>query len=298
MLKKALNPQRESAGISPPAPGLSRDALCLWMRHMEEYGQVWHEDIGRDLFTQEYWYLLVVAMVHYWRRTPFNIGDACNSMRTGSAKTRENRLRRLLESNWFEKSKHSDDRRQTYVTPTTHMQQTVGAHLRTSLQRAAGFSQHPTLLDGGARRLSQVLETPGSDLDDAFLLPWAEFLVDYTNDWNATFNNRFHTEEYWYPFVHCLRADWAGRPLTMGEACQAMRTGSNRTRENRIAVAITRNLLEKKKSRSDMRTTLVLPTALLEERLVGHFSRTLLQLLELLQSMIGKIDSGSLEPAV
>ena len=264
---------------------------------MEEYGQVWREDIGRDLFTQEYWYLLIVAMVHYWRRTPFNIGDACNSMRTGSAKTRENRLRRLLESNWFAKSKHSDDRRQTYITPTTNMQRTVRAHLHTSLQRAARFGQHPALLDGGARRLLGLLETPDGDLDAAFLLPWAEFLVGYTNDWNATFNNRFHTEEYWYPFVHCLRADWAGRPLSMSEACQAMRTGSNRTRENRIAVAITRKLLEKKKSESDMRTTLVLPTALLEDRLVGHFSRTLHQLLELLRSMIAEIESGSPEPA-
>ena len=265
---------------------------------MEEYGQVWHEDIGRDLFTQEYWYLLIVAMVHHWRRTPFNIGDACSSMRTGSAKTRENRLRRLLESNWFQKSKHSQDRRQTCINPTMDMQRTVGAHLRTSLLRAAHFGQHPELLHDQARLLSSFLEHPASDLDDAFLLPWAEFLVDYTNDWNATFNNRFHTEEYWHPFVHCLRASWAGRSLAMSEACQAMRTGSNRTRENRIAIAITRNLLEKKKGDSDLRTTLVLPTALLEDRLIGHFSRTLLQLLELLRSMVGKIDAGDLEPAV
>ena len=263
---------------------------------MEDYGQVWREDIGRDLFTQEFWYLLIVAMVHYWRRTPLNVGDACNSMRTGSARTRENRLRRLLDSNWFQKSKLSADRRQTCVTPTTDMQRTVGAHLHASLLRAARFGQHPALLDGGAKRLLRLLETPSRDLDHAFLLPWAEFLVDYTNDWNATFNNRFHTEEFWYPFTHCLRADWAGRPLTMSEACQAMRTGSNRTRETRIAIASSRRLLEKKKSESDMRTTLVLPTALLEDRLVGHFSRTLQQLLALLRSLAGRLDTCSQTP--
>lgn len=278
-------PARSPASEASPAPAVAGDTLCLWMRQMEEYGQVWHEDIGRDFFSQEYWYLLVIAMVHYWRRVPFNIGDACNSMKTGSARTRENRLRKLLESHWFQKSKSTADKRQTCVTPTPEMLRIVGAHLRNSLARVARFAQRCGLFHGDVQQLLHRLEKPGEDLDELFLLPWAEFLIGYTDDWNATFNNRFHTEEYWYPFVHCLRAHWAGQPLTMSEACQAMRTGSNRTRENRIAIATSRKLLDKRRSETDLRTTHVLPTPRLERYLVDHFSRTLTKLLQLLKSL-------------
>ena len=71
----------------------------------------------------------------------------------------------------------------------------------------------------------------------------------------------------------------------MSEACQAMRTGSNRTRENRIAIATSRKLLDKRRSETDLRTTHVFPTPLLERYLVDHFSRTLTQLLQLLKSL-------------
>ena len=154
-----------------PAPVIPRDTLCLWMRQMEEYGQVWHEDIGRDFFSQEYWYLLVIAMVHYWRRVPLNIGDACNSMKTGSAKTRENRLRKLLESYWFQKSKSTADKRQTCVTPTPEMLRIVGAHLRNSLARVARFTQRRAMFQGDLQQLLPRLEKPGDDLDKHCLLP-------------------------------------------------------------------------------------------------------------------------------
>ena len=274
-------------------PDFPRDVLSVWMRHMEAYGQVWYEDIGRDYFNQEYWYLLVIAMVRYWRGEPLNIGEACDCMKTGSARTRETRVRRLFDAHWFEKAKNPADRRRVSVLPTADMQRIVGAHLRRSLVGAMHFAQDSGLV-AGVEPLTLSLEAAASDPSEAYLVPWAEFLVDYTDDWNATLSNRFHTEEYWHPFVHCLLASWAGEPLTMGEACQAMRTGSNRTRENRIVVAITRNLLKRSKGAADMRITLVLPTPALERHLVGHFERTLAQLQRLLQRLVSRVASDGL----
>ena len=94
-----MMPTLDEATADPPEnpQEFPKDLLSAWMRHMESYGQVWYEDIGRDYFNQEYWYLLVIAMVRYWRREPLYIGDACDCMKTGSARTRETRLRRLFE---------------------------------------------------------------------------------------------------------------------------------------------------------------------------------------------------------
>ena len=276
--------------MSLEAPDFPRDVLSAWMRHMEAYGQVWYEDIGRDYFNQEYWYLLVIAMVRFWRGEPLNIGEACDCMKTGSARTRETRVRRLFDARWFEKARNPADRRRVSVLPTADMQRIVSAHLRRSLVRATRFAEKRGVV-AAVEPLALCLETGAADPSEAYLVPWAEFLVDYTDDWNATLSNRFHTEEYWHPFVHCLLAAWAGQPLTMGEACQAMRTGSNRTRENRIVIAITRNLLARSKGATDMRTTLVLPTPALERHLAGHFGRTLAQLQRLLQCLVSRAAS-------
>ena len=287
-----MMPTLDEATADPPGfpQEFPKDLLSAWMRHMESYGQVWYEDIGRDYFSQEYWYLLVIAMVRYWRHEPLYIGDACDCMKTGSARTRETRLRRLFDASWLEKAKNPGDRRQTYVLPTPDMQRIVGTHLRRSLSQATRFAHHSGIVTA-ADPLAAVLETADAGATETYLVPWAEFLVGYTDDWNATFSNRFHTEEYWHPFVHCLLASWADQPLTMGEACQAMRTGSNRTRENRIVIAITRKLLARQKSDTDMRTTLVLPTPALERHLVGHFGRTLGQLQRLLRSLVSRATS-------
>ena len=267
------------------------------MHHMESYGEVWYEDIGRYYFNQEYWYLLVSVMVHYWRGELMNVGDACACMKTGSVRTREARLRRLLDANWIEKSKTAPDKRQTCVLPTRDMQRIVGAHLRRSLIEAARFAHKSDLFDA-VEPLIGTLETTGDTLNRTHLLPWAEFLVEYTDDWNATFDNRFHTEEYWHPFVHCLLAFWAARPLTIGEACQTMRTGSNRTRESRIAIAMMRDLLVKRKTDTDLRTLLVLPAPELESCLVAHFDRTLEQLGRLLGDLLmrGRADGPAETP--
>ena len=250
---------------------------------MEDYGQVYGEDFGAEFFTQEYWYLFIAALARFWRGAPLNVGEACRIMRTGSAKTRETRLKRLIDEGWFSRRKGGADLRMTYVAPTRQLRQLGRAHLAASLARIV------TRLAGGgllAQGIGTVLEGRFASSQDVppLLVAWAEFLVEYTNDWNATFRNRFHTEEYWYPFVHCLRGQWAGTPLTMSAACDAMPTGSHRTRETRIAIAESRGMLEKRKSTNDLRNTLILPTPALERAVVGHFSRTLAELLCMLRN--------------
>lgn len=268
--KPAKRPPKVSAQTQ-----FDKASLCVWMQSMEDYGQVWQEDFGRAFFSQEYWYLFVVALVRFWHGRPLNMGDACATMRTGSPKTRETRLKRLVVEGWFSKRKDESDLRMTYVCPTPVLQSLGKQHLRKSLantaRRLAEADLVPRTVEPNVRRVAEGDEGEVPRL----LLLWAEFLVDYTNDWNETFHNRFHTEEYWYPFVYSLRAHWSCKPLTMGEACAVMRTGSLRTRESRIGVAVTRGLLERRQSEADHRNVLILPTPRLEVSLEEHFGRTL-----------------------
>ena len=252
---------------------------------MEDYGQTWLEDIGKALFSQEYWYLFVITLIHHWRQAPLNISDACRSMKTGSSKTRENRLKKLIAQHWFIKIKDQTDLRRTHLKPTQDMLESGRRHFRRSLGQAVRFLADAQLLQDDLEPLLRRIAQGGEALDSCCLLPWAEYLVGYTNDWNSTFDNRFHTEEYWHPFVHCLRGCWAGRPLTMSEACQCMRTGSSRTREKRIELAILRGMLARQKDENDLRTTFILSTGALENALVRHFSRTLSGL----QSLAGQL---------
>ena len=249
---------------------------------MEDYGQVWREDFGRAFFSQEYWYLFVVALVRYWRQDSLNVGDACATMKTGSAKTRETRLKRLVDEGWFSMLKNESDLRVTYIVPTPALRTLGQRHLCNSLARVAARLAEANLVSRQAESAVRGLAEDAANEVARLLLAWAEFLVGYTNDWNETFRNRFHTEEYWYPFVNSLRGDWSGKPLTMSEACAVMRTGSIRTREARIAFATTRGMLEKRRSNTDHRKMLIVPTPLLEASLVEHFSRTLSQVRELL----------------
>ena len=274
------NPVESDAGRGP-GDGFDKLVLGTWMQCMEDYGQVWREDFGRTFFSQEYWYLFVVALVRHWHREPLNVGDARATMRTGSPKTRETRLKRLVDEGWFSKIKNESDLRVTYIVPTPALLALAQRHLSNSLARVTAGLAEANLVPGHRVTAVRGLSDDGREVP-RLLLAWAEFLVGYTNDWNETFRNRFHTEEYWYPFVHSLRADWSGEPLTMSEACSVMRTGSIRTGEARIALAATRGLLEKRKSETDHRKILILPTPLLEASLVEHFSRTLSQVLKLL----------------
>ena len=124
------------------------------------------------------------------------------------------------------------------------------------------------------------LDKPGaafSHEDGEAMAAWMDVLEVYARDWDKTFDGQpyYFTQEFWYLFVYCMRAAWRGSPLSVSAACQVMKTGSNRTREERINRAVRDGLLEKVKHGEDKRTTVLLPTAQLEERLRGHFRRTL-----------------------
>jgi hypothetical protein len=108
------------------------------------------------------------------------------------------------------------------------------------------------------------------------LVDWLDALEFYARDWDATFGSHSHyfTQEYWYLFINCLRAHWAGRPLTVSQLAQAMKTGSNRTREERIRRAVDDGYLVKERIAQDGRAAIVRPTPLLEELMLAHLKRT------------------------
>ncbi len=242
---------------------------------MDRYGQRWLDDIGKDYFSQEYWYLFTVTLVHHWRESPLSISEACDCMQTGSSKTRQSRLQKLIAEHLFFKTKDWADLRRTRVEPTEEMLEGGRMHFRGTLTEAMRFLGEAGLLPSSPQPLLDRISDNGDEADKRFLLPWAEFLVDYANDWNSTFKKLFRTEEYWYTFVHSLLGIWKGQPLTMSDACQSMRTGSSRTREKRVSLAVTRGMLTKQKSPDDQRITHVLASAALETLLIGHFERTL-----------------------
>lgn len=112
---------------------------------------------------------------------------------------------------------------------------------------------------------------------DEQLLTWAQALEAYARDWDDTFENRptYFTQEFWYLLVGCFIADQKGRPLTVGAACQIMKSGSNRTREERIKRAVDDGFLNKERAGDDGRAAVVRPTPRLEAMIRGHLERTL-----------------------
>lgn len=271
---------------SEPVSDWNRESLTKWIDSMENYGQSWLNDIGKDYFSQEYWYLFTITLAYHWRQTPLSISEACDSMKTGSSKTRENRLKKLITEHFFIKIKKQTDLRRTYLEPTKEMLIGGRKHFRNSLGQAIRFLVDAQLLASDTKPLLDRISCDDEDVDKNYLLPWAEYLIDYTNDWNNTFSKRFHTEEYWYPFVYCLLGCWKGQPLTISEVCQCMRVSSNRTREKRVSLAVSRGMLVKQKSTDDLRTTYILASEVLEELLVSHFTRTLNNLLNLSQQLL------------
>ncbi len=109
------------------------------------------------------------------------------------------------------------------------------------------------------------------------LLTWASVLESYARDWDSSFEHKpsYYTQEFWYLFVSCLASAWRGEPLTITEACQAMKVGSQRTREERIKKAIYDGYLEKQRSQENGREIMLLPTAKLQSVVAAHLERTL-----------------------
>ena len=275
---------RDSNG--PQAVRFGREILQAWMQYMEDYGAAWLADTGKEFYSQEYWYLVTMTLVRHWQRNPLNISDAYQSMKTGSSKTRENRLKKVIAEHWCIKIKDQTDLRRTHLEPTEGMLLLGRRHFRSSLGGAVRFLREQRLLERNPTALLRQIEGSSRNLDKPYLLPWADFLVGYTDDWNQTFENRLRTDEYWLPFVRCLRGGWSNHPLTMGEACQCMSTGSSRTREKRIALAVNRGMLQKQRDEHDLRVTSILATDVLESRLVGHFARTLGEVIALVHRLL------------
>ena len=113
-------------------------------------------------------------------------------------------------------------------------------------------------------------------LDDDVLIAWATVLEQYARDWDVTFEGRpdYFTQEFWYLLVGCLIAHMQGRPMTVSAACQHMKSGSNRTREERLKRAVDDGYLVKERASVDRREAIVRPTPKLEEAMRSHLART------------------------
>ena len=111
--------------------------------------------------------------------------------------------------------------------------------------------------------------------DDA-LVDWIDALEAYAKDWDATFEAHPHyfTQEFWYLFVGITTSTWRGKPVTISTACQMMKTGSTRTREERLKKAVQDGFLIKERGDDDKRTTFVKPSSTLEASIRGHLERT------------------------
>lgn len=119
-------------------------------------------------------------------------------------------------------------------------------------------------------------DTPVAELEPATLFAWIEALEAYARDWDATFENRpsYFTQEFWYLLVGCMVENLKGQPLTVSAACQRMKTGSNRTREERLKKAVDDGYLVKERGGEDGRVAVVIPTPKLESIMRAHFART------------------------
>ncbi len=121
------------------------------------------------------------------------------------------------------------------------------------------------------------------------LMIWGEVLELYALDWDETFGFAPHyfTQEYWYLLVRVTFAALKGHPLTVTSATQGMKSGSNRTRENRLQKAVTDGYLLKQRSEEDMRNVCLLPTDRLVKLILGHMDRTLEMTLKRLGNIAG-----------
>ena len=69
-------------------------------------------------------------------RSPLTIGNACERMKAGSKRTREERIKRAELDGFLEKQKLDKDRRETFLIPTQKLQQKIHNHLLRTLQYA------------------------------------------------------------------------------------------------------------------------------------------------------------------
>jgi hypothetical protein len=114
---------------------------------------------------------------------------------------------------------------------------------------------------------------------DAVIKEWMKLLVAYAEDWDATFRKErglYFTQEYWYLFTECVRADADGEPLPRQEALRKMRVSlSEDAKLDRIKRAVDDEWLVEEQSAADGRVKLLRPTDKLRKAMNEHLARTL-----------------------
>ncbi|MFL0798370.1 MAG: hypothetical protein K6L73_12870 [Cellvibrionaceae bacterium] len=113
--------------------------------------------------------------------------------------------------------------------------------------------------------------------DERSFIAWLDVLEFYAHDWDETFENRrgYYTQEFWYLLIGCVVNYWKGSPMTVSRACQMMKSGSSRTREERIKKAVVDGYIEKQKHPGDGREIILVPTDKLEDMIKSHLQRTM-----------------------
>jgi hypothetical protein len=131
--------------------------------------------------------------------------------------------------------------------------------------------------------------------DDYRIMIWAEAHLACTQDFDRTFRNRskYFIQEFGYLLTGCYLADLRGSPLTVGAACQIMKSGSARTREARINRAVDDGYLVKERASDDGRAALLKPTDALKRLLMEHFSRTHQIIVEAIDKLESESSSSS-----
>ena len=150
-----------------PEPNLNsdRETLIKWIAYMDHRGQCCLDNIGKNYFSQEYWYLFTVMLVSHWRETPLSVSEACDCMKTGSSKTRQNRLQKLIEEHMFFKTKDQTDLRRTHLEPTEEMLHGGRIQLRNTLTEAIQFLAEAGLLSSSLEPLLDRISHDSDEVD-------------------------------------------------------------------------------------------------------------------------------------
>jgi hypothetical protein len=116
---------------------------------------------------------------------------------------------------------------------------------------------------------------------DTTVRDWMKVLTAYAEDWDDTFRKErglYSTQDYWYLFTECVRADADGEPLPRQEAIRKMRVSlSEDAKVDRIDRAVDDGWLVQDKRPPDLRVNLILPTDKLRKAMNEHLVRTLNQ---------------------
>jgi hypothetical protein len=114
---------------------------------------------------------------------------------------------------------------------------------------------------------------------DADIENWMKLLISYAEDWDATFRTErgiYFTQEYWYLFIECVRADADNKALPRKDALRMMRVSLGEDAKlERIQRAIDDKWLIGEQSTADKRVWLLRPTDKLRKAMNGHLARTL-----------------------